>query len=587
MLHAGVILPNISIDQRFYDELGLKNTVSNYEFLRQLCWKGIKDKGIDKLPNKQDYYNRVKRELETFEELGFCPYILLNWQILSFCEKEKIVTGKGRGSCVGSLVLYLLKVTHIDPLPNKLYFERFVSKNRAKKIIDDDGTVYLDGSLLPDCDHDIEYTSRASVINHINDRFNGQTSKILTLNTLSGKMCMKECLKIAEGCSEDEANAVSDAIPKKFGKVLDLVDAEKESEKFAQYAKKHQKAFKIAKKLEGLVKNAGVHPSGIAISDQKIDDAIPLQMTKEGDIISGFEMGDVSSLMVKFDILGLRTLSVVQQTAEMVGIDYKSFEPPPEQTYVYLQNLVAPQGIFQIETDTGFRVCQKVKPNNLDELSDVLSLSRPGSIAFLDEYCKVKEGSQEVAERWPSLDKILNETKGTILFQETLMRVCNEVFGLSLLDAESVRRATGKKKKEEMEVWKPVIFNNAKEKGIPENVAQFFWDAMIASADYSFNRCLIPETIVQTPEGLKTLQEIEIGDKVLSLEVDSGRNIYSEVVEKIESTAEVFEFEMEDGTIISCSMNHKFLCDDGKMRKISEILKNNFSITCNPEHGIT
>lgn len=587
VLNKGVILPSISIDQRFYDELGLKNTVSNYEFLRRLCWKGIQDKGIDKLPNKQDYYDRVKRELETFEELGFCPYILLNWQILSFCEKEKIVTGKGRGSCVGSLVLYLLKVTHIDPLPNKLYFERFVSKNRAKKIIDDDGTVYLDGSLLPDCDHDIEYTSRASVINHINDRFDGQTSKILTLNTLSSKMCMKECLKIVEGCSEEEANVVSDAIPKKFGKVLDLVDAEKESEKFAQYAKKHQKAFKIAKKLEGLVKNTGVHPSGIAISDQKIDDAIPLQMTKEGDIISGFEMGDVSSLMVKFDILGLRTLSVVQQTAEMVGIDYKSFEPPPEQTYVYLQNLVAPQGIFQIETDTGFRVCQKVKPNSLDELSDVLSLSRPGSIAFLDEYCKVKEGSQEVAERWPALDKILNETKGTILFQETLMRVCNEVFGLSLLDAESVRRATGKKKKEEMEIWKPVIFNNAKEKGIPESVAQFFWDAMIASADYSFNRCLIPETIVKTPEGLKTLQEIEIGDKVLSLEVDSGRNIYSEVVGKIESTAEVFEFEMEDGTIISCSMNHKFLCDDGKMRKISEILKNNFSITCNLEHGIT
>lgn len=584
---AGVLLPSVKIDQRHYDALEIPNTTSNYDFLRKLCWKGIQEKGIDKLPNKQDYYDRVKRELETFEELGFCPYILLNWQILSFCEKEKIVTGKGRGSCVGSLVLYLLKVTHIDPLPNKLYFERFVSKNRAKKIIDDDGTVYLDGSLLPDCDHDIEYTSRASVINHINDRFDGQTSKILTLNTLSSKMCMKECLKIVEGCSEEEANVVSDAIPKKFGKVLDLVDAEKESEKFAQYAKKHQKAFKIAKKLEGLVKNTGVHPSGIAISDQKIDDAIPLQMTKEGDIISGFEMGDVSSLMVKFDILGLRTLSVVQQTAEMVGIDYKSFEPPPEQTYVYLQNLVAPQGIFQIETDTGFRVCQKVKPNSLDELSDVLSLSRPGSIAFLDEYCKVKEGSQEVAERWPALDKILNETKGTILFQETLMRVCNEVFGLSLLDAESVRRATGKKKKEEMEIWKPVIFNNAKEKGIPESVAQFFWDAMIASADYSFNRCLIPETIVKTPEGLKTLQEIEIGDKVLSLEVDSGRNIYSEVVGKIESTAEVFEFEMEDGTIISCSMNHKFLCDDGKMRKISEILKNNFSITCNLEHGIT
>lgn len=575
VLNRGVILPSISIDQRFYDELGLKNTVSNYEFLRRLCWKGIQDKGIDKLPNKQEYYDRVKRELETFEELGFCPYILLNWQILSFCEKEKIVTGKGRGSCVGSLVLYLLKVTHIDPLPNKLYFERFVSKNRAKKIIDDDGTVYLDGSLLPDCDHDIEYTSRASVINHINDRFDGQTSKILTLNTLSGKMCMKECLKIVEGCSEEDANAVSETIPKKFGKVLDLVDAEKESEKFAQYAQKHQKAFKIAKKLEGLNKNVGVHPSGIAISDQKIDDAIPLQMTKEGDIISGFEMGDVSSLMVKFDILGLRTLSVVQQTAEMVGIDYKSFEPPCEQTYIHLQNLIAPQGIFQIETDTGFRVCQKVKPNSLDELSDVLAISRPGSLSFLDEYCKIKEGSREVAERWPALDKILAETKGTILYQESLMRLAAEVFGLTLLDAEAIRRACGKKKKEEMEVWEPKIYEQAKKLNIPDDVAKFYWDTLIASADYSFNKCLDGSTPVYYGDKVKTIKEVKMGDLILSS--NGVENFFTKVLGVFNNQKEIFRFELEDGRVIDCSMEHKFMTEEG-MKPMEEILKNDHQI---------
>lgn len=575
-LIAGVILPPVSIENRFYEKLGVLSGVSDFNFLRKLCWEGVKEKGIDKFPNSQEYYDRIKYELSTFEELGFCPYILLNWQILNFCDEQNIVTGKGRGSCVGSLILYLLKVTHIDPIPNKLYFERFVSKNRARKIIVGDQT-YLDGSLLPDCDHDIEFQSRSKVIDFINEKFNGQTSKILTLNTLSGKVCMRECLKIAEGVDEDEANNVSDSIPKKFGKVLDFDDAVKESELFKGYVDKYSRAYRIARKLEGLVKNTGVHPSGLAICSQKIDDIMPLQSTKEGELISGFEMGDVSSLMVKFDILGLRTLSVIDRAAKMIGIDLKNFEIPKEQTYLHLQNLLAPQGIFQIETDVGFKVCQKVQPKNLDELSDVLSLSRPGSLSFVDEYVKVKNHLKDSEKRWPSLDKILDETKGTILFQETIMRVCHEVFGLSLLDAESVRRATGKKKKEEMEVWKPVIFENAKSKNIPEEVAKFFWDAMIASADYSFNRCLANSSPIYTDVGPKTIAEAKIGDKVLSFNYETKENQYVVVKDIHLGKRELFQFEMNDGRIIECSMDHKFLTERG-MVAISEILAQDLEI---------
>lgn len=572
---AGVILPPVKIDQRHYDALSIPNTTSNYDFLRKLCWKGIQEKGIDKLPNVKEYYDRVKKELETFNELSFTEYILLNWLILNFCDEQGIVIGPGRGSCVGSLVLYLLKVTRIDPLKNNLYFERFVSKNRAKKI-NHEGITYLDGSLLPDCDHDIEFQSRQKVIDFINQQFDGQTSKILTLNTLSGKACIKECLKIAEGCSEDEAAYVADSIPKKFGKVLDFEDAIKESPKFAELVKKHSKAYEIAKKLEGLIKNVGMHPSGIAICSTKIDDVIPLQSTKEGDIISGFEMGDVGSLMVKFDILGLRTLSVIQQTAEMVGIDPKTFSVPEKDTYCYLQNLVAPHGLFQIETDVGFGVCQKVKPENLDELADVLSLSRPGSIAFVEEYANVKNALQEPTERWPSLDAILNETKGTILFQETVMRVCHEVFGLSLLDAESVRRACGKKKKEEMEIWEPVIFSNAKEKGIPESVAKFFWDAMIASADYSFNKCIFEEEEVLTQNGKKRLNAIKQGDDVFSF--DGEKKIATSVKNVFQNTVEVFEVELDSGLKICVSREHKFVCSDGIKRCFDEIIRDEASI---------
>ena len=241
---AGVRLPKIHIEPRQYEALGANPSISNYEFLRKLCWQTIQEKGIDKLPNAKDYYARTKYELETLKELGFDEYILLNWEILNFCHENKIPTGDGRGSAAGSEVVNLVKVTKVDPLKHELFFERFVSKSRARKIIGDDGITYLDGSLVPDIDNDIDYSRRHEVIKFIEEKHAGKTCKILTLNTLSGKACIKECLKIVEGCSEDEAAYVADSIPKKFGKVLDFEEAIKESPKFAELVKKYPKLLK-------------------------------------------------------------------------------------------------------------------------------------------------------------------------------------------------------------------------------------------------------------------------------------------------------------------------------------------------------
>src|SRR6478736_2371172 len=202
-LLEGVLLPKISIEPRFYRDLGVPETTSNYEFLRRLCWKGIKEKGIDQYPNAKDYYERVKHELTTFEELGFTDYMLLNWEILNFCHENNIPTNAGRGSAGSSLVLALIGVTKLDPFEYKLFFERFVSKTRAKKILGKDGITYLDGSLVPDVDNDIDYSRRHEVLDFVNRKHEGKTCKILTLNTLSGKLCIKEALKIVEGAPEE------------------------------------------------------------------------------------------------------------------------------------------------------------------------------------------------------------------------------------------------------------------------------------------------------------------------------------------------------------------------------------------------
>ena len=163
---VGVKLPEIKIEKKYYDEVDSVDLGDNFQFLRKLCFKKLKERGIDKLGNAQVYYDRLKEELNTFKDLGFVDYILLNWDILNYFKENDIPTGAGRGSAAGSLALYVIGVTNIDPIEYDLFFERFVSKSRARKI-EHEGETYLDGSLLADVDNDISYDRRAEGINYI------------------------------------------------------------------------------------------------------------------------------------------------------------------------------------------------------------------------------------------------------------------------------------------------------------------------------------------------------------------------------------------------------------------------------------
>jgi DNA polymerase-3 subunit alpha len=481
----GVKLPEIIIDQKYYDLLEIPNSSSNYQFLRKLCYKGVLDKEIDKKENAQVYYDRVKTELSLFQELGFIDYVLLNWDILNFCHENKIPTGPGRGSAAGSLVLYLIGVTKVDPIEYELYFERFVSKSRARKI-EVNGQVFLDGSLLADVDNDIAYERRQEVIKFIENKYAGKTCKILTLNTLSSKLCIKECGKIVGELPETSVNEVSDLIPKKFGKVASLKNSCEESEKFKEWADANPKIFSVAQKLEGLVKNTGVHPSGIAISHYKLEEIMPLQTTGEGDLVSGYDMNNVASLCVKFDILGLRTLSVIQDVCQQVGLDILSVNLRDEEIYSSLQNLIAPQGLFQIEADTNFRVAQKVKPKNLEQLSAVVAIARPGALDFLDRYSRyVETGAFQSVH--PFFDDILEYTGGIPLYQEQLMRMAVKV-GFTLDEAEQLRRIVGKKKVDQMAAWQDKIRQKIEENKLDPVIAEVLWKVAEDSANYSFNK---------------------------------------------------------------------------------------------------
>jgi DNA polymerase-3 subunit alpha len=474
----GVRLPQINIEDKYYTKLGIDVGSDNFTFLKALCYKNL-------TTDSADYVDRLEMELSIFKELDFVDYVLLNWDILNFCHENNIPTGPGRGSAAGSLVLFLVGVTKVDPIKYGLFFERFVSRSRAKKIIKDDIT-YLDGSLLPDVDNDISYDRRSEVIKYIENKHAGKTSKILTLNTLSSKLCIKECGKIVGSFSETEVNEVSDLIPKQFGRVFDLEEAYKQEDRFRVWANNNKDIYEVACKLQGINKNTGVHPSGIAISYYKIEEVCPVQKTSDGDLVSGYDMNYVAELMVKFDVLGLRTLTVVSEVCKRLNLDMTKIDLDDPNLYLNFSDLRTPQGLFQIEAETNFKVCRKVRPKNLEQLSAVIAIARPGALDFADQYATYSaSGVFQLVHDF--FKEELSYTGGIPLYQEQLMKMAVRL-GFTLDESEQLRRIVGKKKVSEMPAWQGKIRQKVTEQNLDPAIGDVLWKVAEDSANYSFNK---------------------------------------------------------------------------------------------------
>tara|TARA_R110001606_G_scaffold122750_1_gene255853 strand:- start:718 stop:3354 length:2637 start_codon:yes stop_codon:yes gene_type:complete len=487
----GVRLPSFKIEDRYINDLALPADISTYDFLRELCLRRFTHLGLDKGKLKKVYVDRIKYELEILSELNFVEYILLVWKVVSYCRENDIPLGLGRGSAAGSMVLYLLEITQIDPVKYGLFFERFVSKARAKKKVVD-GVTYLDGSLMCDVDIDVCYHQRHKVLAYLEKEFKGSTSKILTLNTLSGKLVMKECGKVVGGKEESEMNTVSALIPKVFGQVMDIKEACNEVPELATWCDQNPKVYNIALKLRNLIKNKGVHPSGILLSYDKMIESCPCELDSSKDTVSSFDMNWVSMFNVKLDVLGLRTVSVVDECCKILkktkGIDLRQEDIDLDDEFIYqnLFDLKNRYGLFHIEADTNYEVCRKVKPKNLEELSAVLALGRPGAMQFIDQYANyTNNGVYEAIH--PLFDDILKSTGGVALYQEQLMKMANQI-GFTLDEAEILRRIVGKKKIKEVRKWKKKIKEKVKEHNHPPEVGDVLWEILEDSANYSFNK---------------------------------------------------------------------------------------------------
>lgn len=489
-----ILLPKYAPSPEDIQEYGLDLNKTSFENLKLIVRQGYKKRIAEKLiPEGPDdlvpYVHRVKDELDVFDKLGFSDYLLMINSITDFARRNGIISGAGRGSCVGSLVLFLIGVTQVDPIRAKLLFERFISAERAERK-EIDGKMYIDSSSLPDVDLDFPMTRKADVLAYIESRFPNRVASISNFSRLTSKVLIKDVVKIMTDAKEEEAQAVSDMIQKRFGKVEDINAAMKDNKGLIKWAADHVECIEVATKLADLIRQTSVHASGVIVTENAIDETLPLGLTKEKDskrICCSYDMVDAQKLGIKIDNLGLTTLDLIDECLKMTGKKIHEINPEDESIYNYLQHRDEFHGLFQIASGIGEQTIKKVRPRNIEELTDCISLGRPGSFVFIDDYVKVKEGRKE-ADIHPNLIDILEPTKGILVFQEQLMAISVRMGGFSLKEADKIRKIVGKKLKHQMPEWEDKFIQGSIKNGYTENFAQRIWSSFVASGDYSFNK---------------------------------------------------------------------------------------------------
>jgi len=495
ILFNGVRLPEFKPSKIQYEYVGLPESVSNKEFLTQLCRKGFRDKIIGKIEKSlnQKYANQIKEELDVIETLGFIDYILMVWDICDFCRRNEIPTGPGRGSVASSIVCYLVGITKIDSIKNELFFTRFLNPARAKTSFVD-GVKYIDGSLAPDIDQDLCFYRRSEVIEYLNKKYPNRTAKLLTTGSLTTKILLKEVLKCYEESSESEANEVSDLVDKQFGIVEDLGDAlsndkSKENTRLKQWAKNHSEVIRISLKLRGLKKSVGCHASAVLISHDEIANLMPLQLTKgeetgEYAISNSCDMYTAQELTLKFDELGLKTASIVYDCCKAAGIKVEDINCEDNIIYQWLQDTKDMYGIFQFESETQGRIAIQIKPNNFAQIAHALAISRPGAISGLKKYLNYVHNSVYETIH-PVIDDVLKPTGGICLFQEQYLKMLVNV-GMNPNKAEMARRTLGKKKIDEIPKVKKEIEEVCEKNGIEKTVVDLLLKIAEESGGYQF-----------------------------------------------------------------------------------------------------
>lgn len=431
-----------------------------------------------------EYEERLKIEIETIKKMGFPGYFLIVWDFIRYAREKGIPVGPGRGSAAGSLAAYCLRITDVDPLQYELLFERFLNPGRIS---------------MPDIDIDFCIRGRGEVIDHVTE-FYGRESvcQIITFGTMASRAAIKDvgrALGMEFGAVEKVAKLIPPPIRGRNVSISQAIETVPEM-KAAMKDAGVKELIELALRLEGCSRHTSVHAAGVVISPKPLHELVPVALSGKEELTSQYPMNDLEKVgMLKMDFLGLTTLTVISDCLasmkEKLGVTIDWTEIPTNDTKTMeLFGEGRTEAIFQFESSGMQDMCRKLRPKELEDLSALNALYRPGPLdgGMIDDFIDRHRGVQEVSYIVPEMEGILGNTFGVLVYQEQIMQLAQKLAGYSLGDADLMRRAMGKKKQSEMAKHEHQFIDGSVERGLKKKTAKEIFDLMAKFADYGFNR---------------------------------------------------------------------------------------------------
>ena len=450
---------------------------TNEDFLRKLCDQGLK-KRYGKPSEEQ--LKRVDFELSVIKQMGFISYFLIVWDVIRFAKENNIPMGPGRGSATGSLVSYALEIVNIDPLKYDLMFERFLNPDRVN---------------MPDIDIDFCYERRDEVINYVRRKY-GQdnVAQIITFGTMAAKGVIRDVGR-ARGMLYNDVDRIAKLIPNELNITLaDAIKKEPELKHLYENDEQITSLITTSLALEGLNRHASTHAAGVVISEDNLTNHTPLCKTSDGQISTQYAMGSLEMVgLLKMDFLGLKTLTVINQTIEKISrtkkekIDIDKISLDDKKTFDLLGE-GRTIGIFQLESSGMRDLLKKMKSRKFEDIIALNALYRPGPMASIDDYIKCKHNTKLIKYDHPQEESILKNTYGVIVYQEQCMMIVTKLANMSLSQADILYRAMKKKTPEVMEKQKKIFIEGAHKNGIRKSVAEKIFSSIETFAGYGFNK---------------------------------------------------------------------------------------------------
>ncbi len=453
------------------------------EYLKTLCVEGLKRRYADRWEDeafKDELRKRLRFELDTIHRMGYSDYFLITWDFIRYAHERGIMTGPGRGSSAGSLVAYALGITDVDPMKYGLLFERFLNPARV---------------TMPDIDIDFNDERRDEVIDYVVRKYGrDRVAQIITFGTMAARAAVRDVGR-AMNVPFGDVDRVAKLIPNSLG--MTIAEALRQVPELKEWSERDARVGALvgmALKVEGFPRHASTHAAGVVISREPLTDVVALQEGTSQAALTQYSMEHLEALgLLKMDFLGLRTLSIIERTlgwlreSRGVVVDWREVSDEDPLTYEVLGRGET-TGMFQLESTGMRRVLRELKATHFEDIISVLALYRPGPMEFIPKYIAGKHGKARVEYPHPSLEPILRDTYGIIVYQEQIMQIASRMAGFSLGEADLLRRAVSKKKREVLDEQRAAFVAGAVRQGYGEADANAVYDMIVRFADYGFPR---------------------------------------------------------------------------------------------------